>query len=172
MLKLEIISMIISVISVFITSIIGTTSYKSYKRGKLIDIIKSYLELEREADNLIFSLLIDKDFLNKLFYEKSQLSPPDINTPLENMTQEQRAILNFAVIILDYFEQLVILDKYKVFPKEIKSTWEPWIEECTKAPYFIWAWEKLHKHYHPELSEIINKFRMKSKIGNDENFTQ
>ena len=108
------------------------------RRSNELERMKMYLDLERELDLHIYALLIQHDFLNMLFFENPRVPPPSPKTRTEDLTPENRALLHFAGMLLDYFEQLVVLRE--TMPEGAPKTWESWIESCAKAPYFRWAW--------------------------------
>ena len=81
--------------------------------------------------------------LNELFYITPTLSVPEATAPLEELTIEQRALFNFGTIVIDYFEQMLHMDRRHHLPKGILTTWEPWLDECVQAPHFRWVWGRL-----------------------------
>jgi hypothetical protein len=125
------------------------------RRTAQLERMRAYLDLERESDAHIYALLIQHDFLNTLFFETPRIPPPSLETSSEDLTPEHRALLNFAEMLLDYFEQIVLLQRSGLMPKGVPQTWDPWMRSCTKAPYFRWAWLRVREGYHPDLQRVL-----------------
>jgi len=124
----------------------------------------NYLKAERDANAQIFSLLIADDRLNILFYEKPPATPPSVATDDAELTADQRAILHFATIVLNYFEQMVEIERTEMLPKGVFTTWRPWLRSCLRAPYFRWAWARLRDHYTPALGSAFARESENGKV--------
>jgi hypothetical protein len=126
------------------------------RRSSRLERMKTYLDLERQSDEHIHALLIQHDFLNTLFFENPRVPPPTLEALTEDLTPEHRALLNFAEMLLDYFEQIVVLQESRLMPEAVPPTWEPWMKSCAKAPYFRWAWLRVRGGYHPGLQRVFD----------------
>lgn len=150
--------MLETVISIAALIIAVVTFFLSRRGKRRLDQLSSYISIERDSDNHICLLLIQHDFLNKLFYEQPSQPPPNSETLEEDFTVEQRAIENFGSLYLDYLEQMLILHLNGVLPRGIWATWEKWLEESSRAPYFLWVWQLERDSYHSELAVLVDKY--------------
>jgi len=144
-------------ISVLALAVSIATFVITSRRARVRERVASYLAIERDANTQIYLPLLQYDYLNRLFHEHPSKRPPAIGTPEQNLTREDQAILNFASMLLDYFEQMFLLENLKLVPDGILSTWRPWIDDCARSPYFRWAWEESRHHYLPDLVQVIDQ---------------
>jgi hypothetical protein len=148
------------VISVIAIAISIVTFILTWHRRHQMDQLALFFSIDKDSDGDICRLQIEYDFLNTLFYQNPPEPPPADDIIPERLTKEQRAILNFGYLFLDYFQQMFLLKKAGVLPQGIWETWDCWMEEISHAPYFEWVWryENAGDQYHPDMAAHISKY--------------
>ena len=120
----------------------------------------SYVAIERSA-NPLFTLPIENDDLNRLFYTEIEEDFDDAPEKIFEMDDKQRALFQYGTLVQNYFEQIYRLDSAGGLPDGVLDTWSVWLDECLDAPAFRWVWRCNEGHYLSCLAEQID-----SKIAN------